>query len=81
MRYFKVTVQLGHHGRLPRETFVYIEAETIIKAMDCARNFPAVKHKKIPSKICEITKEEYEEGLENKSYYKAMETLNNGVHN
>ncbi len=80
MRYYKVMVQLGHMGYgSSRETNLYIYANGILDAIKIARRTPAVKHKKLPINVVEITKEEFEEGRKKDPYIKAMDELNHGV--
>ena len=80
MRYFKVMVQLGHMGNgKSRETFLYIRANSILKAMSIAKKTPAVKHSLLPLSIQEITREEYIAGRKEDPYIQAMDQLNNGV--
>ena len=76
MKYYKIQVELGHLGcgkSLP--SWVYIKAKTILKAIEVAQKFPAVKHSKLPLKAIEITEEEYLVGIESKNYYEKMESI------
>ena len=60
MRFYKVVMSMGHQGAgRERELVLAIQAENSIDACMKARNFPAAKHKKIPSLTKEISKEEY----------------------
>jgi len=80
MRYFKAMVQLGHVGNhKTRETYLYIKADSILKAMAIAKRTPAVKHSKMPLNVVEITEEEFIEGRKKDPYDKAMDQLNHGV--
>ena len=73
MKYYKVMVLLGHVGnRKGVPTWLYIEAENIIKAIDEARKFPGVKHSRLPDKAMEISYEDYLEGRETKNYNTKM---------
>ena len=81
MRFFKVMVRLGHVGKhhKSRETYLYIKADSILKAMAIAKRTPAVKHSLMPLKAIEITEEEYKQGRLDDPYDKAMDQLNHGV--
>ena len=80
MRYFKVMVQLGHMGNgKSRETYLFIYADSILKAMSIAKRTPAVKHSLLPLSVQEITEEEFKEGRKNDPYENAMDQLNHGV--
>ena len=69
MKFYKVQVILGHLGGsngLP--TWIYVKARDIIKAIQKARNIPAVKHSQLPPKAFEITEEEYNLGIKQNNY-------------
>lgn len=67
--YYKVVVKFGHQG-LGRSVdgAIYVEADNLIQAMDLARAFPAVKHKRLPLEVTEISKEEFEKGRQKNVY-------------
>ena len=76
MKYYKVQVVLGHMGKnngLP--IWVYVKAKDILKAMQKARHIPAVKHSRIPTQIIEITKKEYDKGIESNNYYNTIDQM------
>ena len=75
MKYYKARVKLGHMGRRKYiESTLYLEAENLIAAMDRAKGFPGVKHSKLPE-VFEITKEEYDKGIQEKPYSKMMKNI------
>lgn len=60
MKFFKVIMSMGHQGSgREKELILAIQAENAVGACMKARQFPAAKHKKIPSMTKEITREEY----------------------
>ena len=78
MKYYKVQVLLGHVGKgRGLLTWLYIEAENLLKAMNKARKFPAVKHSRLPNQAIEITYEEYIEGKEASDYKAKMTQIFN----
>lgn len=67
--YYKVVVKFGHQGMGKYvDGAIYVEAEDLIKAIDVARAFPAVKHTKLPLEAREISKEEFEIGRQKNVY-------------
>ena len=76
MKYYKIQVEFGHLGcgnSLP--TWIYVKAKNIIKALDKAKHLPAIKHSRLPLEAIEITKEEYELGIERKDYYNKIDQI------
>ena len=76
MKYYKVLVVLGHLGGIKGlPTWVYVKANSMVKAIQKARNLPAVKHSQLPKQAVEISKEEYLQGLEINSYNENKDKL------
>ena len=78
MKYYKVQVFLGHVGTgkgIP--AWLYIEAKSMLEAVDLARKFRGVKHSKLPIQAQKITYEEYLVGRESKDYNAKMTLIFN----
>jgi len=78
MKYYKIQVLLGHLGSgkgMP--TWIYIEADSMLTAIDLARDFPGVKHSKLPIQAIEISKKNYLKGRETKDYNAKMTLIFN----
>ena len=81
MKYFKAVMKMGHCGRgRYREVPVFIYAETLLKAMDRAKNMPGIKHGNLPISVIEITKDEFNKGVAEKEYLKAIEMGAKKIH-
>ena len=77
MKYYKVQVTLGHLGiGQGLEAWLYIESKNMLDAVRRAKNFPGVKHSRLPMMALEISKEEYLEGLKEQNYKKWMNKIN-----
>ena len=82
MKYYKIQVILGHIGnRKGLPTWLYVEAENILEAIYRARNFPGVKHSRLPEQAVEISFEEYTAGRESKDYNAKMTQIFNSKQN
>jgi len=79
MRYFKLVVNVGHQGRgRTRDIPVFIFEKDMTSAMKRAMNMPGVKHDKIPLSAKEITKEEYDQGIQENAYKKFISNRKKG---
>lgn len=69
MKYYKVVVLQGHHGRgraMPM-TF-YVAAENAVHASRIAQKMPGVQHSKIPMSCVPISVDEYLLGRQMSAY-------------
>lgn len=71
MKYYAVTVQRGHCGcgRTAPITF-YVQANSLLEAMDKARRMPGVKHNKPVYNACEVTKDFFTKATQESSYHR-----------
>lgn len=78
MRYFKALVSIGHQGaNQERETWIFVKAQDMYRAMQTAKRLPAVKHSRTPIKVQEITEEEYLKGKQKNDYYNKLNNIFN----
>ncbi len=79
MKYYKVVVQIGHHGAgRVMDVPVFPRAENLVDAIAEAMKYPGVKHKKIPLTAKEISKEEFLAGRKEDVYGREMGRVKRG---
>ena len=76
LKYYKVYVRLGHVGTGKyAETCLFFASKSIIEAIDLAKHTPGVKHRLLPFKAIEISKEDYILGKQIDHYKTTMDSI------